>query len=234
MKNSESFLSTYNKLDHYLKGLDPSDHYRSFSSVLNRLKESNKVVSHYEKKLKSYNNLRNAIVHERMDGKVIAEPNDYAVNDLNSIYMKISSPRSICDVCKHNIIKLNHKDSLSTALTVMKENDFSQLPVYNGDDFVEMLNTETVSSWMAHNIEQDTVSIQETKVSDVLCFKSDYRVTLFHSRDTNIYEILELYKDNAYNSKQIDAIIITHNGKKTEKPITIITDYDIPVLLETI
>jgi len=234
MKNSERFLSTYNKLDHYLKGLDQSDHYRSFSSVLNRLKKSHKVINHYEKKLKSYNNLRNAIVHERIDGTVIAEPNDYAVSDLNSIYMKISSPRSILDVCKHSITKLNHKDSLSTALTVMKENDFSQLPVYKGDVFVEMLNTETVSSWMAHNIKQGIVSIQETKVSDVLHFKSDYRVTLFQSRNASIYEILDLYKDNAYYSKQIDAIIITHNGKVTEKPITIITDYDIPILLENI
>lgn len=234
MKNSEMFLSTYNKLDHYLKGLDHSEQYRSFSSVLNRLKKSNKVVSHYEKKLKSYNNLRNAIVHERMDGKVIAEPNDYAVNDLNLIYEKISSPKSICDVCKHSIIKLDHRDSLSTALVTMKENDFSQLPVYNGDDFVEMLNSETISSWMAHNIEQDIVSIEETKISDVLHFKSDYRLTLFQSRNANIYEILDLYKDNAYKSKQIDAIIITHNGKKSEKPITIITDDDIPVLLETI
>jgi len=234
MKNSEIFLSTYNKLDHYLKNLDNSDHYRSFSSVLSRLKKSNKVVNHYEKKLKSYNNLRNAIVHERIDGKVIAEPNDYAVNDLNTIYMKITSPRNICDVCKHGIIKLNHKDSLTTALAVMTDNDFSQLPVYNGDVFVEMLNSETISSWMAHNIKQSLFSIGETIVNDVLHYKSNYRVTLFQSRNTSIYEILDLYKDNAYSSKQIDAIIITHSGKETEKPITIITDYDIPILLENI
>lgn len=232
MKNSDKFLSIYNKLDNYLRDLERTENYVSFSSIVNRLSKNRREVRQFKKKLFEYNDLRNAIVHERIDNMVIAEPNDFAVNDFERIYKKISSPDLITRVVNHHVKTLDIDDMLTDALIIMQENDFSQIPVYKGNEFIDMLNTEAITSWMKSSIAQEIVSITEMSIREILKHKSDYTKTVFKPRKINVYEIMDIYKKNVYEPKQIDAIIITHNGRKDEKPLTIITDFDIPLILE--
>lgn len=232
MKNSEVFLSTYNKLDNHLRKMDNAENYASFTSVVKRLKNNHRIIRHYHKKLIEYNELRNAIVHDRIDGTVIAEPNDFAVKDFGKIYDNISSPKQINEVCAHKVKCLNQKNKLIVALNLMKDHDYSQIPIYENKSFVGMLNAETITLWMAHQSSQEGINLSETKISEVLTYRNQYRKTIFKSRDSDIFEILNIYKNNVHEPKQIDAIVITHNGKPTEKPLTIVTDYDLPSILE--
>ncbi len=232
MKNSEIYLSTYNKLDNFLREIDDSPNYVGFTSLVKNLRHKHKMVSHFYKELLEYNDLRNAIVHERIDGKVIAEPNDFAVNEFTHIYESILSPKTIYDVCRHKVIKLRKKDNLSTALSMMTDNDFSQIPVYDKNSFIDMINYETISTWMVKHIQDNAINLKEVTVESVLEYNTNYRKTMFMPRNSDIYEILEVYKKNVNEPKQIDAIIVTHNGKLTEKPLTIVTDFDIPLLLK--
>jgi len=232
MKNSEVFLSTFNKLDDHLREMDNSTNHVSFSSVVNRLKKSNRTIRHYSRKLFEYNELRNAIVHDRIDGTVIAEPNDFAVKEFNEIYDKIAHPKMVYDVCERGVETLRKKDSLSRALKIMKDNDYSQIPIYDGKNFVGMLNAEVITSWLANNSQNDVVTITDTNIGHVLEHRSEYRKTIFKSRHSSLHEILDIYKKNADEAVQIDAIVITHNGKRSEKPLGIITDFDIPEILE--
>ncbi len=232
MKNSEVFLSTYNKLDNYLREQDKSPNYVGFSSLVHNLKRSHRMISHFSKELLEYNDLRNAIVHERIDGQVIAEPNDFCVKEFTHIYNNITSPQAVYDVCRNNVKTIRKTDSLSHALEIMSEKDFSQLPVYDKNSFVKMLNYETITSWMVKNMKDESILLSKVKVEDVLNYHSDYRKTVFLPRSSDIYEIIDVYKKNVNEPKQIDAIIITHNGKDTEKPLTIVTDFDISLILK--
>jgi len=232
MKKSEEFLSVYNKTDHYLRTFDNTDKYVNFSTIVSRTADKNGVVKQYKKKLLEYNDLRNAIVHERIDGKVIAEPNQYALDDFKKIFTKISSPDLILSICNHKVKILDEGALLTEALMIMKQEDFSQIPIYRDNTFLCMLNSEIISSWLRNSIEEEMISIVETTVKEVIQFQVDNKKTIVKSRNINIYEIIDLYKKSAYEPLQIDAILITQNGKKNEKPLTIITDSDIPSILE--
>lgn len=232
MKNSDKFLSLYNKLDNHLRALEKSENYVSFSSIVNRLSKKRREVHQFKKQLFEYNDLRNAIVHERIDNRVIAEPNDFAVEEFEKIYKRITSPEMITRVCNHDVKRLQIDDMLVDALMLMQANDFSQIPIYDGKVFHDMLNTESITAWMKSSISDDLISLKETSVRDILSYKTNYKKTVFKSRKMNVYEVMAIYKKNVYEPKQIDAIIITHSGKKDEKPLTIITDFDIPLILE--
>ncbi|MBN2794656.1 MAG: CBS domain-containing protein [Clostridia bacterium] len=232
MKNSEVFLSTYNQLDNYLRSKAGAVNHVSFASIVNQVAERKGVVKYYKKHLIEYNELRNAIVHERIDGRVIAEPNDDAVAEFKSIYDKISSPKSITEICRHEVKILEQTASLAEALNLMKTHDFSQIPIYNEHHFVCMLNSETIASWLSNHLTTGQKELSNTKIEEVIKYKTQYKKTLIQSRKTNIYDIIKLYKENVYDPVQIDAILITHSGKVTEKPITIITDEDIPCILK--
>jgi predicted transcriptional regulator len=231
MKNSERFLSTFNKLDNFLGRFDGQGHHVSFSSNVHRLKKKNRAIRHYEKKLVEYNELRNAIVHDRIDGRVIAEPNDFAVNEFETIFKKISSPKKVIELCQGPVESLKMTDGISKALSLMKAYDYSQIPIYDERTFMGMLNAETITNWLSNSIKDDLISLSDTRIEQVLEHRKDYKKTIFKSRNVNVYELMELYKKNVYEPKQIDAIVITHNGKPYEKPLAIITDYDIPLIL---
>ena len=185
-------------------------------------------------KLKEYSDLRNAIVHERIDGRVIAEPNDYAVAELKKIYDKISTPKKMIEICNHSVKTLSPNDSLSEALSLMNKHDFSQVPIYDNGVFVGMLNPTAISTWMGKIMLNGSINISEVIIKDVLVHKRTSRITLFRPKDVDVYEVLEIYKEYAIKTDRIDAIIITENGKKTDKPLTIVTDHDILEIVESV
>lgn len=232
MNNSDQFLSIYNKLDNELRSMDHAENYVGFTSIVNRLSKSRKLIKHFRNQLLEYNDLRNAIVHERIDGRVIAEPNDYALKDFQRIYDRIVSPKLALDVCKGSVKSLKSESKLSAALNLMQKDNLSVIPIYDHGAFVEMLNAETITAWLKNNIRTDAVNLSDTLIKDVLSYRSDQKKTVLVSRNTSVFEIIDIYKKNVYEANQIDAILVTHNGKASEKPLGLIDDSDIPMILD--
>jgi len=232
MSNSNEFLSTFNKLERHLKQQIDDGNHKPFYTLISILKNSNSHIRHYYLKLKEYGDLRNAIVHERIDGRVIAEPNNFAVTELNEIYEKITSPKKIVNISFHSVKLLSPSSKLSEALELMNKYDFSQVPIYDEKGFVAMLNSVTITNWMGTVMNGGPVDIPKTLIKEVLPHKRRSRVTLFRSRDIDVYELLEIYREYALKPERIDGIIITHSGKRKDKPLTIVTDHDILKLVE--
>ena len=138
MSNSTEFLNTFIELEKVLKEELNDQGHKPFYALIGSLKHSNSYIRHYYIKLKEYADLRNAIVHERLDGRVIAEPNDYAVQELKTILGKISKPQNVLDVCRHPVKTLSSKEPLSKALKFMSQHGFSRVPIYDQNKFVEI------------------------------------------------------------------------------------------------
>ena len=74
--NAAAFLSAYNKVDAQLRALYNFGGGQSFTDIVRRSAEKNSVVRRYENDLAEYARLRNAIVHQSMNGQIIAIPCD--------------------------------------------------------------------------------------------------------------------------------------------------------------
>lgn len=235
MSNSAEFIDTFNKLEKYFKDKVDEGSHKPFYSLIGTLKHSDSNVRFYYTKLKEYADLRNAIIHERIDGRVIAEPNEYAVKELKLIYEKITISPKVIEICVHSVKKLSPTDNLSLALNLMNEHGFSQVPIYNKNNIFEgMLNSIAISSWMSAVMNNGLVDISKVMIKDVLTYTRKSRVTLFKSKELNVYEVLDIYKAYAILPERIDAIIVTETGKKEEKPITIVTDHDMLKMIESV
>lgn len=75
MLNSERFLNAFNSIEHSLRKLAKKEKGTRFYKLVNIASEHYQIVQHFSNDLKEFADLRNAIVHERTDGHVIAEPN---------------------------------------------------------------------------------------------------------------------------------------------------------------
>jgi hypothetical protein len=126
MLNSERFLSTFNAIAKHLVDLAG---------------QSDAVVRRFSTDLKEFADLRNAIVHERTDGHVLGEPNDQAVQKIESIFQLLTDPPKIIPFFQSAVYALSVGDPIAVAVKTMLEESFSQVPVYDGTTFVGLLTS---------------------------------------------------------------------------------------------
>lgn len=227
--NSENFLDCYNKIDTYITKADGYDSYVTFSHKIK--KSSNKLVQRFKDDLLSYGELRNAIVHNpKIGDKAIAEPHDETVVKLKELYQKITNPKKVIPEFQFKVSGAKENDFINEILIQMKHKSFSQFPVFDRENnVIELINTNTISRWLSHEIEANgTIIIENVKIKDLIPeieFKKNYR---FISRDLSVYEAYD-YFINQINTKQrnLDVLFITNSGKPTEKLLGLITIEDI-------
>ncbi|MCI0922525.1 CBS domain-containing protein [Sphingobacterium rhinopitheci] len=231
MSNAEKFLEIYNRIDIYLKDRSKSD-YETFAT---KVKNSNNVlIKRYQIELLDYGELRNAIVHNpKIGGKYIAEPLAKVIENFESILNKLESPLKVIPEFQFEVLGAKEDDDLLPILKTMRENSFSQFPIFNEQGVViELINTNTISRWLANQTEDNDIVIENPKVLDLIIeveFKQNYR---FISRSTNIYEAYNLFIQQIIKKKRnLDVLFITHSGCKSEKLLGLITIEDIANLV---
>jgi predicted transcriptional regulator len=128
---------------------------------------------------------------------------------------------------KRQVTTCKNSDNLASALFVMFQKNFSQLPVIDeSKSIIDILTANTIVRWLAQKIEDDIFSLEETKIIEVLNFqeyKENYQII---NRKTTLFEIIELFSSRLRKG-YFDAAIITQNGKSSEKILGIITQADL-------
>lgn len=234
MKNSEVFLSTYQEIEEYFQRELESNHHLRFYEMVKRMKKKSAAVRRYEFDLREYADLRNAITHGNMGEDVaIAEPHDKVVEKLQQIKDQIVAPPAITKVVNHEVRTIDGSMRLSDALGLMKEHGYGQLPVYEREQYQGIFNGEILMRWLRLNHTQEVLKMNQVTVDEIIDSDSaQSHQVIFKARAASVLEIqetVERYTDKKYN---LQAIIITENGKPTEKPLTIITSADLPVIFE--
>ena len=230
MKNSETFLSYYNRISEFLREKTKSKKGDNFSQLLNRAKKGSlrNVINFYEKDIRELADLRNCIIHEYKNGKVIAEPNEFALDLIIKIYNKITEPQKILTIAKKKVVKVKESDSLSKILKAMHKNNYSQIPVSNEKEIIGLLTENGIMHWLGEKAKDDIFSLEETKAKEVLKHEENPKNYLLFSRNKTIYDAIEVFSRNLKNPRRkIQAILITQNGKSSEKLLGIVTVWDV-------
>lgn len=233
MTKSEIFLDTYNRIDSYLK---KADNYDSYVSFAHKVKNSgNKVVQRFKDELISFGELRNAIVHNpRIGNQAIAEPHENTVLRIKEIYEKIQNPKKVIPEFQFKVLGAQKNDYINGILKEMKNNSFSQFPVFDENGCVcELINTNTISRWLSSQLEENgTIMIDNVRVVDLIPeieFKNNYK---FVSKGTSIYEAYDLFiKQINTKRRNLDVLFISENGTTHETLLGLITIEDIANLV---
>jgi hypothetical protein len=76
MDRTQQFLNRFNELEQFLRDTTNSKREVPFGGLIGRASSKNASVRRYERDLREFADLRNAIVHEHPRGHVIAEITD--------------------------------------------------------------------------------------------------------------------------------------------------------------
>ena len=224
MKLADEFIQKYNELDDWLRRQAGENRDISFSKVVSVVAQKNRAVRSNEYFLKSIGSLRNAIVHDPKYGnRIIATPDQSVVKEFNDICSKIFAPKKAIDISTRNIEIFSLDENLSRVLPKMRSNDYSQLVVEKKDGSFGMITREGISRWVETHMDEDVVSLKEVKLENIHHLE-DIKSWDFISTNKSIYDAAALF---SHDTRRIQALIITEKGRPKEKPLGILTFWDI-------
>jgi len=225
--NAERFIAAYNKIDYSLRTIYDFKRSMSFSDVVRRSVVLNSVVRKYEEDLIDFGRLRNAIIHQGNSKYIIAEPHDDIVEKIEKLALLISEPPVAMDrVGNKEVITINHDMKLKMAIELIYRTGYSNLPVYNVDKLIGIINGRKLINIIGQKLAED-VNIQEfvenITVGEIIAdMGEDYYFMLANEKLT-VDEAMNFFENN----RKLLIILITKDGKDSNKPLKIISAADI-------
>jgi len=234
LKNSEVFLSLYQEIEEYFQRELEANHHLRFYAMVDQMKKRNAAVRRYEFDLREFSDLRNAITHGNMGKDVaIAEPHDKVVEQLKLIKEQIMAAPPITSVVNHQVRIVDGDMKLSAALGIMNDHGYGQLPVYDGDRYKGIFNGEILMRWLRGHAESSVLEMDRVTLEEIIESDRDQgHQVIFKPRSSSVFEIQETVEHYTDKQYRLQAIIVTENGLPTEKPLTIITSADLPLIFE--
>jgi CBS domain-containing protein len=224
MDRGTAFVDVFNRLTVALAkmaDLPPETPYHQLVAASSR---KSAAVRRLADELRSYGNLRNAIVHGTE--QVLAEPTEATLARFQALANEVMAPKRLESFALRGLQLFQPDASLVTALRYMREHDFSQVVVHTSEG-AHLLTVEGVAQWLEMQVVNDIISVVEARVEDALkCESSGNSVVL--SRRSSIYDVREAFLQ-ALDTKhpRLFAVIVTESGRRTEKPLGIVTAWDV-------
>lgn len=234
MVNSDIFLATFSEIESWLRKQVGTDRSTPFYQLIERASQKNRTIAQYRDDLKEFADLRNAIVHERSDGHVIAEPNDRAIAAFQKIRTALVNPPTIIPRFASKVLARPSSHSVGAAVTDMRNGSFSQLPILMNGNVVALLTAETVVRWLATEVQNQIVNPWETEISAVIRHAENVDHYCFLPRRATLLEALFKFEDFVARGRSLDAILISEDGRPDQKLLGILTIFDLPAILDAL
>lgn len=228
--NSDRFLSAFNNIHDFIKKESGSNRHVGFTEGLNKLRHKNFILARCFDDLQVFNDLRNVIVHRKNQVEYsIAEPHIETVINIENILGHLIKPERVYPKYASNVKSFTTDESLTTILIEVNQQGYSQFPIYDDNgQFIGLLTENGITNWLSRSLNDDLISISDTKINDVIQYEEIQSHFLFVSRNISVFEAKEKFLNHLeVGTVKLDALLITENGKKTETLLGIITPWDV-------
>lgn len=226
--NGSRFMAAFNEIESHLKVQLRFKREDEFSRVLASMRRGRFSTRQIDQ-LQDFSYLRNGIAHGKYYGSdPIADPTDKAVADIEQLRDQLIKPALVRDVIPQGSVQsVAPEQPLQAALRLVREQDFSQVPVYaQPTNYVGLLTTNAIARWVAANTDDEGTLAEAGTVAGALeCREPAERAKLV-GRFTTAVQAFNLLTDNNGGIPPV-ALIVTENGATSEIPLTIVTAADL-------
>ncbi|MDW7739800.1 MAG: CBS domain-containing protein [Bacillota bacterium] len=230
LSNSERFLNAYSAIEHEMERiLDLKDH-RRFFELIDKSARINPIIERFKFDLREFGELRNAIVHDRAGGEIIAEPNDQAVAQIERIAHLLLEPPGVAPDFLKEVLTLKVSDPVSRAIRELSNFSYTQAPVLDDGKLAGMVTSNMIVKWMGKSLADGTFNINKTTLQDVIRVVGHENNYITVSVNKSLFEIPELFYKWQQDGKKLEAVLITQHGRLDEKLLGIITNRDLPAV----
>ncbi len=227
MNTGDEFIRLYNELTAILQQKSAGERNSEYASLVREVANKDAVVRRRRAFLLAVGRLRNAIVHDRnYPPRVIADPREDIVDELRRTIDTISHPEKVIPRFQRDVRVFEPDDPLAECLEYMGKRDFSQVVVHTSGMY-RLLSTEGIVAWLAKSRDVGLADIEAGTVSEALELE-DGRSCRYISRREPVDVAMEVFQEALSKGiPRLLAILVTENGKETERPLGIVTPWDL-------
>ena len=206
----------------------------SIDILIKKLAEKNSVVKRYKDELDIIRTVRNINTHQRNEeyGYVVC-PNPEMNIRLRNIIDEINNPPTIynSNMCikKSEIYYKTLQDNVGSTIKDMVEKVYTHIPIIEDNVLIGVFSESTLLDIVNKN--EGIIVDENTKFEEIEEFLKIKNHTseefIFISKDKNIYDIEEIFKDYFSRKKRIGCVYITENGKQSESILGMLTAWDV-------
>lgn len=224
---ADRFIQLYNELSHLLQEKVGATHYLPFYELVQRAAKDDALIRKWNGRLRTIGDLRNIIVHHRdYPREVVAQPNEKLVDEFARFVEEVKAPTRLLPTFQRDLRIFSPDEPLREALNFMRHHDYSQVVVEYQHRF-RLMTTEGVARWLEEQVVHDLISLEEARIEDVLPFDSDDAAVAL-GREHTIYDAHMAFAEAIDQGlPRLFAILITERGSLIEKPIGIVTPWDL-------
>ena len=230
---SERFEVAFNQIHSWLRKNNKGTNSDKFTDLLKNSFPQHSLIRKNYHDLKMFARLRNSIVHEKVgQGFYIAEPHKTVVQQIEKIAALVYQPKYAFLVGSKPVVYYQEDARLLEVLDVIKTKPYSIFPIYNQNGYQWLLTAECIIQWLAQDPFDAKLHLDLIKIKYLYEFSKPLSVE-FVGKEMDMFEVEEIYEHYHQKNRRLEAVIITATGKKTEKPLAIITPRDL-VEMDTI
>jgi len=186
------------------------------------------MIRRYAETLREYAELRNAIVHQRdSDMEVIAEPTDRVTQDIEQIAAILSAEHALLDYASRPVQTVSPSASIRDAYELLAGLESTKLPVYENGCYAGLLTMEAIAHWGIYRDSPDDT------VASIMSMGLSSRVIIL-PRTESVDAAVRAFEKAMNDGRKSPAILITEHGSTQEKPLGILTCYDLPKILSAV
>ncbi|MDP1559970.1 MAG: CBS domain-containing protein [Pirellulaceae bacterium] len=231
---SSDFLACFNQIEKHLRDVTDSPKEMDFSSVLRKC-ERGLLSKSQITELKRFASLRNLIAHEHSHTPPLAIPSDQSLAKIRNMAERLKNPETLHSIAKRPVQCGSPNDHVGHCIRLMHENDFSQLPIYDGKRFHGLLTADTILHWLARFFPKEGNGIvEEASIGDVMRMQLHEPHFKFMRRDNSAMAALTEFEKAQKAGGRLEAILVTEGGRREDSLLGIVTFHDIPSLIESV
>lgn len=185
-----------------------------------------------KERLKFCREFRNLLVHGiKVNNEYVILPTDQMIELISKLIERVKNPPRGKDyaVTFDKVFSGALSDKVQSAMKTMKQYNYTHIPIMEQGKIIGVFSENTLFSYILDN---EIVSIdKDTQFKDLekyLALKSHETETFyFMPWEVSINNVKKLFEDALARMERIGMIFLTKNGSETEKPLGILTSWDI-------
>lgn len=232
-KTDAQLIQLYNEVDAFLRQQYKHDRYADHSFLIQELAGSNRVVARHQQEMRAVAQLRNSLVHNPFGASAqpIAQPHPVVVKRYTDIHDALLNPHSALSIAilAQQIYTTRLDSKLSDVLVAMDKNIYTHVPVIKDDKMIGIFSENTLLSYLAESGEviiTDDMTIAD--FAEYIPLKSHRSESFaFLPRTASLNQVFEVFNKAIHKHIRIGLLIITEHGDENERPLGIITAWDL-------
>jgi hypothetical protein len=232
----DRFMGAYNAIESHLRKALSVDGGRTMNSLLTPAMDQGLLTPQQRQVLDPLVKLRNAISHgPYRNGRRVADPVEEVVEEIERLHWQVFTPPLAGSVLgAQQVVTFQDDAPLEVLLRAVKQDNYSQFPIYSGTAYVGLLTTNAVARWLAQQMTEGGPVSANAPLASILTFREKDEKEAFLPADATAASVVRALSASDDGDPPHLAVILTTTGQRDEAPIALAVADDLHLLVPAI